>query len=132
MEQLEDSFLQVVRLDEVALKYRISCEVCGNQIAMMFDGLEVRIIEEGGGYVAMIQLPLPGEHIDDYLEREYLRRYRLFLGFARAGALIGARYELREEIPSLVVRIELGNLGNAVRFVEKLAQVYSELASSTP
>ncbi len=124
---MEDSLLQVVRLDEIALKYRVSCEICGSQVAMMFDGLEVRIIEEGGGYVAMVQLPLPGEYLDEYLEREYMRRYCLFLSFVRAGALTGIRYELREEIPSLIARIELGNLGSAARFVERVAQAYEEV-----
>jgi len=57
---LEDSLLQVVRLDDVALRYGISCEVCGSQVAMVLDGLEVRVIEEGGSYVAIVQLPLPG------------------------------------------------------------------------
>jgi hypothetical protein len=123
---LEDSLLQVVRLDGVALRYGISCEVCGSQVAMVLDGLEVRVIEEGGSYVAIVQLPLPGDYLDEYLEREYLRRYCLFLNFARAGILAGARYELREDIPSLVARADLGNLGNAVKFVETLARVYGE------
>ncbi|MDW8082783.1 MAG: hypothetical protein RMI56_03175 [Sulfolobales archaeon] len=125
---MEDSLLDVVRLDEVAMKYRVSCEICGSQIALIFGGLEVRIIEEGGSYVALIQLPLPGDYLDSYLLEEYSRRHCLFLHLVGRGVLRDLSYELRAEIPSVVAKSTIGNLGRAAEFIEKIAKTYEEVA----
>lgn len=127
---MEDSLLDVVKLDEVAMKYGVSCEICGSQVALMFGGLEVRIIEESGSYVALVQLPLPGDYLDSYLMDEYLKRYCLFLHLVERGALREVSYELRAEIPSIVAKSAVGNLGKAVEFVEKIARIYEEVAKA--
>jgi len=125
---LEESFLEVVRLDEVAMKYGVSCEICGDQVALRFGNLEVRVVSEGSSYVALIQLPLPKDFLDDYLAGEYLERYCIFLKVASRGGLAASlTYELREDLGALVARVPLGNLGRAVDFVKRFAEVYEEV-----
>ena len=125
---MEESFLEVVRLDEVAMKYGVSCEICGDQVALRFGNLEVRVVSEGGSYVALIQLPLPKDFLDDYLVGEYLERYCIFLKVAaRGGFTASLTYELREDLGAVVARIPLGNLGRAVDFVKRFAEVYEEV-----
>jgi len=120
---LKDSLLETVKIDEVSMKYGISCEICGSQIALNFSGLEVRIVEEEGTYVALVQIPLPGDYLDSYLLEEYSRRYRLFLLLVEEGALTNVAYELRADIPSVVARSVVGSLAKAVELVEKIASV---------
>lgn len=125
---MEESFLEVVRLDEVAMKYGVSCEICGDQVALRFGGLEVRVINEGGSYVALIQLPLPKDFLDDYLAGEYLERYCIFLRVAARGGFVGSlAYELREDVGTVVARVPLGNLGRVVDFVKRFAEFYEEV-----
>lgn len=126
----EDSLLRIVDIDEVAMKYGISCEICGSQIALVLGGLEVRILEEGDGYVSLIQVPLPADYLDDYLLGEYARRYCLLLNLFKEGVLREVKYELREDIPSLVVRTALGNLGEVSMFVERLVSAYEKIKNS--
>lgn len=123
---MEESLQQVVRLDEVAMKYGVSCEICGSQIALNFGGLEVRVVEEGGIYVVLVQIPLPGDYLDSYLLEEYSRRYRLFLHLAEKRVLQGVSYELREDIPSIVAKSKVGNLTKAVELISNIAYIWSE------
>lgn len=129
---MEESLRQVVRVDEVAMRYGVSCEICGSQIALNLGGLEVRVVEEEGTYVALVQVPLPGDYMDPYLLEEYSRRYRLFLRLVEGGALRDVRYELREDIPSVVARSRVGDLTKVVEFVSSAARIYDTYKDEVP